>query len=55
VLRFRFVDSGLTRPKTGEPEDPLLELAGVLHGAIREGAKAFLEEIRKDRDSGQAQ
>ncbi|SRR5258708_7313420 len=50
VLRFRFNEGTLSRPGAGETEDPLLELAGVLRGAIREGAKAFLQELRKDRD-----
>src|ERR1700687_4397065 len=50
VFRFRFTDSTLTPPIVSETEDPLLELAGILRGAIREGAKAFLQELRKDRD-----
>lgn len=54
VFRFRFADGSIPRPAVHESEDPLLELAGVLHGAIREGAKAFLEEMRRDRDPGQA-
>ena len=29
-------------------EDPLLEIAGILKGAIREGAAAFLRELRRD-------
>jgi hypothetical protein len=29
--------------------DPLLELMGVLKGAIREGADAFLREMRRDK------
>ena len=29
--------------------DPLLELRGVLRGAIREGADAFVREIRRDK------
>ena len=56
VFRFRFADGSLSRPSAREAierEDPLLELAGVLHGAIREGAKAFLEELRKDHDPRQ--
>lgn len=50
VFRFRFTDGKLSRPAASGTEDPLLELAGVLSGAIREGAKAFLQEIRKDRE-----
>jgi hypothetical protein len=29
--------------------DPLLELSGILRGAIREGAAAFLQELRRDK------
>jgi len=50
VFRFRFTDSKQSNSVASEAEDPLLELAGVLRGAIREGAKAFLREVRKDRD-----
>lgn len=52
ILRFRFADktSFISRSSADEIEDPLLGLVGVLRGAIREGAKAFLHEIRKDRD-----
>jgi hypothetical protein len=48
VFRFHFKEAVLSRPMASETEDPLLELAGVLRGAIREGAKAFLQELRKD-------
>jgi hypothetical protein len=50
VFRFRFTDSKLSSSATSETGDPLLELAGVLRGAIREGAKAFLQDLRKDRE-----
>jgi hypothetical protein len=50
VFRFRFTDSKLSSAAASETVDPLLELAGVLRGAIREGAKAFLQDLRKDRD-----
>jgi hypothetical protein len=36
------------RPYSGQ--DPLLELSGVLRGAIREGAAAFVRELRRDTD-----
>lgn len=52
IFRFRFKDSNLSRSASSGTEDPLLELAGVLRGAIREGAKAFLNDLRKDRDFG---
>jgi hypothetical protein len=55
TFQFRFTDSNLSGPLTSATEDPLLELAGVLRGAIREGAKAFLREMRKDRDFEQKQ
>jgi hypothetical protein len=48
VFRFHFKEGALSRPVASEIEDPLLELAGVLRGAIQEGAKAFLQELRKD-------
>jgi hypothetical protein len=48
VFRFHFKEGALSRPVASEIEDPLLELAGVLRGAIREGAEAFLQELRKD-------
>jgi hypothetical protein len=54
IFRFRFKDSKLSRSASGT-EDPLLELAGILRGAIREGAKAFLHDLRKDRDFGRKQ
>ena len=50
VFRFHFTEAGAMRPAASETEDPLLELAGVLRGAVREGAKAFLQQLRKDRD-----
>jgi hypothetical protein len=52
VFRFRFADKTRSRAGASETEadDPLLQLAGILRGAIREGAKSFLHELRKDRD-----
>jgi hypothetical protein len=50
IFRFRFTDSKLSSSAASETTDPLLELAGVLRGAIREGAKAFLQDLRKDRE-----
>jgi hypothetical protein len=54
VYRFHFTDNKLSRPVPSESEDPLLGLTGVLRGAVREGAKAFLDELRRDRDTEQA-
>ncbi len=54
VLRFRFLDSRLSPPAASDAEDPLLDLAGVLQGSIREGAKVFLHTLRKDRDFEQS-
>jgi hypothetical protein len=34
-------------------EDPLMRLRGVLKGAMREGAAAFLQELRRDRENEQ--
>lgn len=50
VLEFSFVDA----ESSGSPaagQDPLLALSGILRGAIREGAAAFLQELRRDKDS----
>ena len=54
VLRFRFDDKVATGRKVIPAEDPLMELVGSLRGAIPEGAKAFLDEMRKDREFGQS-
>lgn len=51
VFRFHFIDNRLAVPAGRDVDDPLLELAGVLQGAIPEGVKAFLHELRKDRDA----
>jgi hypothetical protein len=40
----------MVKPKA----DPLLELSGVLRGAIQEGAAAFLRELRKDKPPSRA-
>jgi hypothetical protein len=53
VLRFRFTEMPVSRIAVSKEEDPLLELAGVLRGAIQEGAKAFLDELRRDSNFGQ--
>ena len=34
--------------------DPLMRLRGVLKGAMREGAAAFLHELRRDKENEQA-
>ena len=47
VLVFHFKENAERLYKTGT--DPLLELAGILKGAIREGADAFVRELRRDR------
>jgi len=59
-FRFRNGIRGIySASRPGSPEDPLLELSGVLRGAIREGAAAFLRELRRDdsvlsaREAGQ--
>jgi hypothetical protein len=50
VLAFRFRDDA-ARWGDAPPEDPLLALAGILRGAIREGADAFVREMRRDKAS----
>jgi hypothetical protein len=56
VVRYRFRSSpdssaGLAHglPLTAS-EDPLMRLRGVLKGAMREGAAAFLRELRRDKE-----
>jgi hypothetical protein len=58
VVHYRFrnpheVGAGASDPRSrlNLPEDPLLGLSGVLRGAIREGAAAFVRELRRDKDS----
>ncbi len=51
VLEFSFRNLHIAA-ETEKPipaRDPLLELAGLLKGAIREGADAFVREIRRDK------
>lgn len=47
VLTFHFRDN--VKRAFGIAQDPLLELAGILKGAIREGADAFVRELRRDK------
>lgn len=47
VLTFHFKEDIGTSSKAAS--DPLLELAGILKGAIREGADAFIRELRRDK------
>jgi hypothetical protein len=47
VLTFHFKENIGTSSKVAP--DPLLELAGILKGAIREGADAFIRELRRDK------
>jgi hypothetical protein len=42
-----------TSPVTAS-NDPLMRLRGALKGAMREGAAAFLHELRRDRENEQA-
>jgi hypothetical protein len=48
VLTFRFKDGAGVPLKASQ--DPLLELKGLLRGAIREGADAFVRELRRDKE-----
>ncbi len=47
--RFRSVDNG-TDGLARLEGDPLMRLRGVLKGAMREGAAAFLRELRRDKE-----
>ena len=49
VLRFHFLHQGTKSSKPAT--DSLLELSGILKGAIREGADAFVRELRRDKAS----
>ena len=49
VFEFKFVGAGEMVPKAEPDPDPLLSLRGILKGAFREGAQAFINEIRRDR------
>lgn len=46
---FRITTSRKFSKHSIPEKDPLLELAGILKGAIREGAGAFLRELRRDK------
>jgi hypothetical protein len=49
IYEFK-VRQRIAQPASLQPaRDPLLELRGVLKGAIREGADAFLRELRRDK------
>jgi hypothetical protein len=49
VFEFRFVGGHNEAKPEAEVQDPLLELAGILKGAIKEGADAFVKELRLDQ------
>ena len=54
VFHYRFQDAVGAAVRLATPaKDSLLGLRGSLRGAIREGAKAFLEELRSDRKESQ--
>ena len=49
IFEFRFVNGNQDERNGGLDMDPLLGLVGILKGAIREGANAFIREIRMDK------
>jgi len=51
-FEFDFVERVSKTDCAETDNDPLLELMGVLKGAIREGADAFVRELRRDKESG---
>jgi hypothetical protein len=59
VVHYRFRNLPNSSARLAEPspvassEDPLMRLRGVLKGAMREGAAAFLHELRRDRENEQ--
>lgn len=52
IFEFKFVNESQKSPNKFADRDPLLELAGTLKGAIREGVDAFIKEIRRDKGTG---
>lgn len=53
--RFRNPTESIAGPiRRDPPADPLMRLRGVLKGAMREGAAAFLHELRRDKENEQA-
>jgi|SRR5450631_4519839 hypothetical protein len=54
TLVFVSARSGENVSASDIAEDPLLKLRGVLKGAMREGAAAFLRELRRDHDDEQS-
>jgi len=52
IFEFKFVNKSQDARIESNAHDPLLELAGILKGAIREGADAFIREIRRDKGAG---
>jgi len=48
-FEFTFVTTQSTASKFAQASDPLLDLMGILEGAIREGAGAFVKGLRKDK------
>jgi hypothetical protein len=57
--RFRGTDDRAARSDGSarvidRDNDPLMRLRGVLKGAMREGAAAFLHELRRDKENEQA-
>jgi hypothetical protein len=52
VLEFRFADDSSPSENWKIEGDPLLELAGILKGAICEGVDAFIRDIRMDKRTG---
>jgi hypothetical protein len=51
IFEYKVANEMQDHRNTTPDRDPLLELVGMLKGAIREGADAFIREIRKDKGS----
>jgi hypothetical protein len=60
VVHYRFRDLPDSSATSGNQSpvaasgDPLMRLRGVLKGAMREGAAAFLHELRRDKEDERA-
>jgi hypothetical protein len=51
IFEFKFAKEPQARGDEFVAQDPLLALAGILKGAICEGADAFIRDIRMDKGS----
>ena len=53
TYEFQFKGVAPSKAAQRSKGDPLLELMGILKGAVREGADVFVKEMRRDKVSGE--